>query len=215
MKKHLKYILFISYIILIIILLRRFSGFDVSDILTYSPESPLLAAFVIVGLYSLKSVVLLIPTVALYISAGVMFPVGWALAVTCAGLFCEMSIGYIIGKRLGSKKVEARIEKSARLKKFIARHNNAHLSGSFLFRFIPLNFELVSMFYGASGVAYPQYVLLSFLGTVPGMIPFVLLGGSLTTPFSKEFLVPFSICAFLCISVFFIYTKWNLHPEQK
>jgi ABC-2 type transport system permease protein len=61
-----------------------------------------LAALVLIALFCLKSVVIVLPIVVLYISAGIMFPIGWAFIITCAGLFFEMTIGFFIGLRISS-----------------------------------------------------------------------------------------------------------------
>ncbi|HWQ76166.1 MAG TPA: VTT domain-containing protein, partial [Syntrophomonas sp.] len=200
MKRYLKYIPFIPIIVLIIALLPKLLGLEVSDILKYLPESPLLASLFLLGLYCLKSVVVFIPIIILYISAGIMFPIGWALLLTCLGLFGEMTIGYCIGKQLGTEKVTEFMKKSERAEKFLSCQKNIGPSICFLARFLPLPFDIVNMYLGASSIKYSQFVVFTFLGIAPGMIPYVFMGDSISTPLSKEFLIPFiiSIAVSIC-----------------
>ena len=59
-NKLLKYVPVILLIVLAIVFFPLFKGLEVSDILEYSPESPLLAALILLGIYCLKSVVVFI-----------------------------------------------------------------------------------------------------------------------------------------------------------
>lgn len=209
MKRFLKYIPFIPIIVLIIALLPKFSGLEVADILQYSPESPLLASLFLLGLYCLKSFVVVIPIVILYISAGIMFPIGWAILLTCFCLFCEMTIGYFIGKQLGTEKVTELMRKNERAEKFLSRQKNIGPSVCFLARFLPLPFDIVNMYFGASSIKYSQFVVFTFLGIAPGMIPYVFMGDSMSTPLSKEFLIPFMISIAVSICTFILLQKWK------
>ena len=153
------------------------------NIVEYLPEQLWLAAFAILILYCLKSVVMFIPLMALYISAGILFPVGWALLITCAGLFCEMSIGYYIGTRLRSEKITAKINKNKKVRNFLARSRNISPLMCFSARFLPLPFDLVTMYFGASAIKYQQFVLFTYLGAAPKIISLVIMGELISSPF--------------------------------
>jgi len=209
LNKYLKFALIVLLAIIIIILLPRFTELEVSNLLRYSPESPFLAALVLLGIYCMKSVVVVIPVIMLYISAGIMFPTGWAITLTYLGLFCEMSIGYLVGKRLGGEKVIARMEKNNKARQLISYHEENNSTLCFITRFFPLPLDLVNMFFGAAGTRYPQFVAFSLLGITPGMIPYVLMGDVASNPLSKEFLIPFAICGIVTVCAFVFYQKWR------
>ncbi len=76
----------------------RLSSLTVSDILSHTPQSLLLAALVLLCIYCLKSVVMVIPIVVLYISAGILFPPVWGVLITYICALCEAGIGYWIGR---------------------------------------------------------------------------------------------------------------------
>jgi len=52
-SKYFKFIPIVLLAIIIIIFLPRLKGLEVTDILEYSPESPLLAALILLGIYCL------------------------------------------------------------------------------------------------------------------------------------------------------------------
>lgn len=214
-KKRFKYVPVMLFIVLIIFLFPLFKDLEVSDILNYSPESTLLAALILLGIYCLKSVAVFIPLSVLYISAGIMFPTGWAIALTFFCLFCEMSIGYFIGKRMGGEKVAALMEKNSKTRKLLFYHEKNNSMVCFIARILPLPFDLVNMFFGATGRSYPQFIAISLLGLTPKMIPKVLIGNAASNPLSKQFLIPFVICGIVAMCTFFLYQKWRKDKTLK
>ena len=207
LKKYLKQILISLLLFILILILPRILNIKASDILKFTPKSPALAALIMLGLFCVRPVLMFIPMVALYICVGIIFPPGAALALTCAGLLCEMAIGYYIGRRLGGEKITALINKNRRVREFMSDSGNSGPAGCFVLRITLLHFDLVSMFFGASGVRFSQFAILSLMGSAPSMIPFVLMGDSIATPFSADFLAPFAICAAVSISAYTLYTK--------
>jgi len=215
LKKYLKFAPIVLLVIIIIIFLPRLTGLEVTDILEFSPESPFLAALVLLGIYCLKSVVVVIPVIILYVSAGIMFPTGWAIALTYFCLFCEMNIGYFVGKRLGGEKVITLMEKNNKARQLVSYHEKNNSTVCFIARFFPLPFDLVNMFFGATGTRYPQFVVFSLLGLTPGMIPYVLMGNAASNPLSKEFLIPFAVCGIVTVCAFIFYQKWRKEKSIK
>ena len=212
-NKLLKCVPIILLIVLIIVLFPLFKGLEISDILEYSPESPLLVVLILLGIYCLKAVVVFIPVIILYVSTGIMFPTGWAIALTYFCLFCEMNIGYFIGKRLGSEKVAALMERNNRARQLLSYHENNSSTACFIARILPLPFDLVNMFFGATGTRYPQFIAFSLLGLTPGMIPYVLMGNAASNPLSKEFLVPFAICGIITVCAFVFCQRWQKEKQ--
>jgi uncharacterized membrane protein YdjX (TVP38/TMEM64 family) len=205
MKKHFKIIALVFIGLLIAALILVFRNVDVMDVLRYSPDVPWLAALVLLGLFCLKSAIMAIPLKVLFISAGIMFPIGWALAVILAGLLLEMTIGYFIGKRLKAERVTALASRYKRLSKFLPSNAKMTPPVCFAVRFLPLPFDLVCMVQGAYGVKFPQYVLITYFGTLLAMIPYIFIGMYITTPFSKEFLIPLAVIVLVTTCPFVIH----------
>jgi len=200
-KKYQRIVLLILLVLVIIWLLPVLSKLTVEEILTYTPKHPFTAAAVLLALYSLKALVCAIPMTVLYISAGIMFPPAWAIAVTYAGLICEITIGYWIGRYMVSEQVMAladKNEKAGKLIRYMDRHSNIVV---FIVRLVPgpLPFDIMSWIFGASKLSYSRYLFYSLLGVSPAMFPWVLAGNSVTNPLSQEFLLPFLICAVVAV----------------
>ncbi|MDL2229882.1 VTT domain-containing protein [Treponema sp. OttesenSCG-928-L16] len=188
----------------IILYVSLFSGLSVQDILDYSPSSLPLAAAFFIAIYCIRTLVMVIPMLLLYIGAGMIFPAPLAILVTYAGLFCEMTLGYLIGRRIGREKVLVQVEQYKKAAAFLKTVKNAGPLSCFLSRIFPLAYDLVSMFFGASGMSYRSYVCYSLLGVTPGMIPFVISGNSIDDPLSREFLIPFAAAIIIVVTAFFV-----------
>ena len=200
-KKYQRIVLLVLMVLTIIWLLPVLSKLTVEEILTYTPKHPFSAAAALLALYSLKALVCAIPMTVLYISAGIMFSPVWAIAVTYAGLICEITIGYWVGRYMVSEQVMAladKNEKAGKLIRYMDRHSNIVV---FIVRLVPgpLPFDIMSWLFGASKLSYRRYLFYSLLGVSPAMFPWVLAGNSVTNPLSKEFLLPFLICAIIAV----------------
>jgi len=71
------------------------------DLQDFIPRTPWLAAASLIFLYTLKTVLVIIPLNALYFTASLLFPPAWAVLISIAGLVLEMTIGYNWGKKWG------------------------------------------------------------------------------------------------------------------
>jgi uncharacterized membrane protein YdjX (TVP38/TMEM64 family) len=165
-----------------------------------------LAVIALFALYALKSAVMFIHIVTLYIAAGLLLPLPWAIAATYAGLALNFSISYAIGRKLGYGKVEALLSKTPRVADFVERKrqsSNRSLSVlCFTMRLIPFPLELVSMLFGAVQQPFGKYLFASLLGKSATMIPFVIAGGAITNPLSAEFLVPLGVSIGITLAIF-------------
>ena len=150
-------------------------------------------ALAILGLYVIKAYVIILPVPMLYVAAGVTFPIIWAVAITYLGLFISFGIGYCNGKKLGEKRAGELLAKHKKAARFMEarKENMPHLC--FFTRITPLPKDLFSMFFGAAGMPFAQYMTLSLMGVSPVMISTVLAGSSALDPLSLSFLVPLGI----------------------
>ena len=167
----------------------------------------ILTALAFIAVYALKAVVMIIPAPALYIAAGLYFPIEWAIIVTYLGLLTSLSIGYFNGKMLGEKRVSELIAKHKRAAIFIESRQDSLPSLCFISRITPLPKDLFSMLYGALGMPFSKYIFISLMGISPVMIPYVIAGSYIATPLSPEFLVPFSASLIITLVIFFIYKR--------
>ena len=144
---------------------------------------PWVLYLVIIGIFAIKSVAIFIPALPLYVGAGMLFPPAQAFSVVFLGLLANMSIGYFLGRYYGEGNVLPKLEKNKKIHKFIqkSRYNNAVLC--FLMRLLFMPLDLTHMLFGALGLKYSRFVLFTYLGLAPRMVPLVLLGETTTGKF--------------------------------
>ncbi|MDD4774750.1 MAG: VTT domain-containing protein [Eubacteriales bacterium] len=210
MNEKLKYLRITALMLLsavVVLFITRIPDFSVAGILDTVKSSPALAAVVILGIYCVKTVIWVIPLIALYIGTGLLFPPVPAILITLTGLFAELTLGYAIGRRLDTDSLRERIEKSKYVKQVIGHVTKNDILGYFLIRFIPLPADLTNMFMGAIGAPYSRFALGSMLGLIPGALPPVLMGSAAADPLSPEFLIPFGAGVVINLCALIVYRK--------
>lgn len=152
-----------------------------ADLQNYMPESPFLAALVLVGLFIVKAILMVIPLNALYITASILFLPGWAIAISYVGLAIEMTIGFAMGRKWGSGSIRTKIEKY-KYSRWLLRLTERHtVMSCFVFRFLPPPADIVNMFLGATRISFPKYFFASLFGFTPKLLAIILLGEAATS----------------------------------
>ena len=203
-EKWLRIIFFIGFII---ILFPWVKDLSYEKIVNYAPASIPLATLCFFAIYAIKAVVMVIPVTILYIAAGIVFPVRWAIVVTYIGLIIALSVGYLLGKVLGKDKVLDMIARRKKIEKILYGRNDNMMSLCFLSRVLPLPLDLPSMFCGAIGMAFLKYMFSSLLGLTPLLIPCVITCEYVSNPLSVEFIVTFGICIYVTFMIFLLYKR--------
>lgn len=159
------------------------------------------AGLAVVGVYSLKAVVFVIPASVLYMAVGMAFDFVPGLIVNAVGLFAELNITYFIGKFLGGEKVENKLRQSKKGEKIITLRDKKtpYLYVARLLPVFPIDF--VSLFFGASNMGYLRYILISFFGVMPRIILITLLGDRIYDLIPVRFMMTFVIFAILGVSI--------------
>ena len=208
MHKYGKWLLIISAAVLsIAISIIFFGSITAEDIINHSPSSMALTVVVFIALYAIKSVIMFIPLPVLFISAGVLFPKGWAIVISYTCLTMELTIDWLIGKKMGQTKVVDFVRSKPKMASLIDLYKERTVFTCFLSRLIPIQSEPFSIFFGAAQMPYPTYLGISLLGLSAKMIPFILAGSAISDPLSKEFLLPLAVCVAISISVLIIVNK--------
>lgn len=159
------------------------------------------AASAVVGVYSLKAVVFVIPASVLYMAVGMAFDFVPGLIVNAIGLFAELNLTYFIGKFLGGEKVENKLRQSKKGEKIITLRDKKtpYLYVARLLPVFPIDF--VSLFFGASNMGYLRYILISFFGVMPRIILITLLGDKIYDLIPVKFMMTVVIFAILIASI--------------
>lgn len=210
-KKIINTLALILYVLLIGIVFVNTRDFSIDKLLTYSPESPFLAAFFLFGLYALKSISVVFPIILLQIASGFLFPAPIALLINLIGAVIDFTLPYFLGKFTGADAAEKKIAKNPTLVRLFEKQHKHEFFLTFFLRVIScLPADLVSMYLGALKFKFDRYLVASMLGTLPGLVPATFMGQSITDPVSPEFITALSItiiCSVLSFLIYYIYTK--------
>ena len=199
MNKGKVFLVIIWGIIILIFLIKR-KDITIDGILNYTPQSPILAAFMMIGLFALKSLSIVIYSGILYVIDGILFPLPVAILMNICGSIVMVTLTYVIGKKVGARAAVYVVEKYPKAKSL----NKLRSENDFIFTFFVriigrLPSDIVSMYMGAVGVKYQKYLSGSILGMLPHMITFPVMGMNITNPRSREFIV--SLCVEIIIMI--------------
>lgn len=191
-------------------------GFSVEDILNYTPDSKVFAAFFMVALYAFKSLTIFFPITLLNIAGGFLFTPFHAIIVNSVGVIAELTVPYWIGRVSGSNSAERFLAKHPKLSEMMEKNANNSFFKAFFLRVIAiLPGDAISMYLGATKLPFGVYLLGSFLGTFPSMVAATLVGTSITDPTSPMFWI--SIISTVSISLIsvLIYWIWSKYRKEE
>lgn len=207
-KTLLKFIPVVICAAFIILPLASGKEITVQAVLNYTPETPLLAVFVILLLYALKSMSFVFPIAVLQIATGHLFRTPVALLINFLGRAITLTIPYWAGRFSGADMVENLIRKYPKLEETCSRQGKNPLFISFLLRtFVFLPGDAVSMYLGAIRIPFRYYLAGGILGTTLGVVLSTILGSSITKPGSPAFLLSAFLMALVALLSVIYYIK--------
>ncbi|MBR1750034.1 MAG: TVP38/TMEM64 family protein [Ruminococcus sp.] len=169
---------------------------DTDEILNYRPDNLWLAAFVFFGFYGLKSLSVVIPLSALFISIGSIYPFPIAVLINIIGLSVSFTVPYLVGRISGGDVIGFVEEKYPKVKKIVNYGHDNNLFASYISRaVVVVPGDVVSLIHGALRMPYRPYLLGSLLGVMPEMLVHTYIGGSLRDLSWKSFLVMIGMIA--------------------
>lgn len=185
----------------------------VEDIINYSPENVFLAAIVMIILYGLKSLTVVIPLPLLEVESGLIFSFPIAVIVNSIGIMFCILIPHFIGLSFGKDKMDNFVNKHPKLK-IISEFNS---SSSFFICYFTrlvgiLPIDLLSIYFGASGISLKSDVVGGFLGTLASMILLTMFGKSVNNPGSLMFWISIILNILLVLISFVLF---NLYLKKK
>ena len=189
-----KYLPAVLLLVLLLFCIRYREDLSVERILSYTPEEPVKAALLMLGLYAVKSVSFIFPIAILQLAVGHLFSTGTALLVNFLGRAVTLALPYWMGRFSGASMVESLTAKYPKLKTVVDYQNGNCLYISFFMR---------TLNYMAGGV----------LGTLPGVILATIFGANIKNPKSPAFWL--SAVLLVMISVFSILIHRHISRKKK
>lgn len=167
-------LIFSTSILLPILLLRLFHHSDPARLQTWLQQWGIMAPVLYVGLYVVATI-LILPSTALNLTAGAFFGpwVGTAWASCGAVVAAIAAFGFT--RLWGRKWVKAHLADAWQsMDREIQRGGVTYIFALRLLPIIP--YGLVNFTAGLTSIRFQDYLVGTLLGTVPGILPFVMLG---------------------------------------
>jgi uncharacterized membrane protein YdjX (TVP38/TMEM64 family) len=151
------------------------------SILSYTPENMLAAAAMIMGFFALKTLSIVFYSGLLFTVSGMLFGMPAAIAVNIAGALVMLLEGYAVGRAGGRKLVEDLTAKYPRFGEFTGLKDSRPFAFALLIRMLKfVNYDLGSMFMGASEVPLLPYLGGSLVAMLPEIVLFALAGSGIS-----------------------------------
>ena len=168
-------------------------------------KSLTLSAFIILGVYAVKSVLFVIPAMLLYTSVGVAFPPLYAVLINITGICLEVTITYFIGRFLGDEYVRNLLQKNKGGQKILEKQIENRFPALLIIRALPVfPIDFLSLFLGSIKSNLLVYFLASVIGIAPRVILFTLLGEGIYDYIPMDIIIkaviiiiPLAVIAFL------------------
>ena len=210
MKKVMRFLPIVACLIFTIIAVWKRDELSVQNISRLVTENVALSALILLLLYALKSLSVAFPIAVLEVVAGIVFPLPIALLLNLIGIVIVLTIPYHIGRLSGHDLADQIIGRNKWLERISEYQSKNAFFVSFLLRVIAiLPGDIVSMYLGASGIRFPQFLTGCLLGALPRMIAVTIAGASIMNPNSPVFIISAVLSVLLAVISFVIHYHVN------
>lgn len=195
----LKYFISIAFITVFILIVYKIFKMDIgiNDIKDYVSSFGKFGPIIYIIMFALVPLTLF-PDSILAIAGGLLFGLYKGYIYTAIGALIGGSISFYISRKLG-RGIVKKFTKD-KLDNIEQMVNDKGFSIIFLLRLIPLfPFDVISYGAGLTSVGYKDFILATFLGTIPGILVFTNIGSKALNIGSESFYISI---AFLIILVF-------------
>lgn len=162
----------------------------VANLVEHAPAQAGVAAAVMILIYIIKSLTVFFPVTVLYAAGGYIFGPVVGCAVNCAGIAAGCAVQYWMGKASGSGAAAKLAEKHPRISAVFTAQDRSPLFAALSARlFGVISGDIISYYFGASGVHFLPFLIGSICGVLPGLVTVTVLGTSATDPSSPAFII--------------------------
>ena len=186
--------------------------FTLDSILSYTPESPLLAFAVLMVLYALKSLTVVFYAGLLYAAGGVLFPLPIAILAGICGTLVMALIPYFLARRIGAARADELRRKYPKLQRIEQIRSRNAFAFVVVLRCVNIvNFDIGSMYCGAARVPLPVFLAGSLVGKLVDIVMWSVMGASL----DERDPVPFVIALAIDLAIALAVVLWSKKQNQK
>lgn len=190
------------------------SNLDIRTLIA-GASSIFIAELIILGVYTVKAVMMVVPASLIYISVGMAFDPKRAVIVNLLGIALEVTVTYFLGKFLGKDAVEKKIRNTKAGDKFFTMLDKNRSAAIFLMRFIPaFPIDFSSLFMGAFDFKFFPYLIFSVLGIAPRVIAFTVIGEGIYELIPMKYIVLAVICAIPVVTAVLLIKKFVVKKKK-
>ena len=212
--KALKYILSGIEIITLLFVILKILNLDIDskDIQTYVNSFGKLAPIIYIIIFALVPLTLF-PDSIIAIAGGLIFGLVKGYIYTAIGAILGATLSFYISRKLGRNLVKKHTkEKLDNIEEMI---NSNGFFIIFMLRLIPLfPFDIISYGAGLTSVKYKDFILATFLGTIPGILVFTNIGAQSVNKGSGSFYISIGALVLLFIISMVLKKKFIKIPSN-
>lgn len=215
LQKIIKYGALAVWGILIVVVIASRDRITADAIIHYTPSNLFLAAIVMLLLFALKTMSVFFYSGILYTASGLIFPLPAAVLVNGLGLMVMISEGYLNGRFLGSDLVGTVAEKYPKIVPILNLQDKKPFLFTLLLRMMKIiNFDMGSMYMGATRAKFAPYAAASFLTVVPELILFAVLGKGISDLHAGIIIGAGIVYAAITVASMLLIAWLAKHPEK-
>lgn len=211
----LRLIILVSLFVLIILNYQKLIYMDIRELLDKF-DNRFLAGAVVLLIYATKGFIIIMPAILIYISVGASFSVFAGILINCLGVFIELSTAYFLGRFLGGEYINKSLQKQKYGEKILELSDRKRYLAIFIFRAIPVfPLDFISLFLGSRKINFAKYMIYSFLGILPRVIAFSVLGYKIFDYISMKFIIIFIVVTISITIIFFAIREMIKLKDEK
>ena len=152
-------------------------GIDQAQLQTWLKQAGIWAPLIYIALYTLGTI-LILPSTPLNLSGGAIFGAWWGTLWTSVAAVIAAVVAFAFTRTVGRDIVARKF--AGRWEAMDAEMRQGGLFYMFAIRLLPIiPYGLVNFAAGLTSIRFKDYLLGTVLGTVPGILPFVMMGSGL------------------------------------
>lgn len=171
----------IIWAVIIILAIFERDKITADAIISYTPSNIWLAVLMLLGGFALKTLSVVFYSGLLFTVSGMLFDLPFAIAVNIAGALVMLLEGYVIGHAGGHEFVTELSAKYPKFAAFTGIKDDHPFAFALLIRMLKVvNYDIGSMYMGASGVRLLPYLAGSLTALMPELVLFALAGSGIS-----------------------------------
>jgi uncharacterized membrane protein YdjX (TVP38/TMEM64 family) len=189
-RKIVKFLPLFFYAAFLLFVWTQRDALTLDMLVSFTPKQPVLACLFLLVAFACKSISVFVAIHLLYALGAVLFPFPIALLVNLAGTVIAATVPYLIGRRRGNSYVKL-VDKqnhtfTRRVRMSMQQHPLKAVAMLRLLGVFPC--DLISMYFGASQMAYGPYLAGSIVGFAPALYAYTVMAEFIDRPASFMFL---------------------------